>query len=114
MSAYEGSKMQENDENRKQKFLGHVKNNKIEFKDPKLNPKTVQDFLANFLLANGFKKIEKHHYANDMCGVVLTDTNIEVASNNGHVMYSVDQNIYWLIGNLTYRGFIPMVYNKTF
>lgn len=113
MSAYEGSKMQERDEDLKNNvtFRGQLKNNKITFSDKKLNPKTPQDYLGSFLLKNGFALIEgKNHYANDMCGVVINESNIEVANNEGYVMYSQDLNIYWLVGYLTYSNFIPKNY----
>lgn len=70
-------------------------------------------FLISFLEANRFKLVESNnHYANDMCGVVINEDNIEVANNNGDVMYSHDLNIYWLVGMLTWYGYIPQNYSK--
>lgn len=66
--------------------------------------------VINFLKQNGFELIELGSYANNKCNVVITPDNYEVANSNGDAMYSKDHNIYWLIGVLTYYGFIPKEY----
>lgn len=67
--------------------------------------------IGKFLSANGFNLIEDdNHFANDMCGVVITKTNIEVANNNGDVRYSKDLDMYWLIGILTFHGYLSKNY----
>lgn len=93
---------------------------KSKTKGTKINtPNTVRlneppnKFAKLFLEANGFKLVEgNNHFANDMCGVVVNKENYEVANNNGDVMYSADINIYWLIGYLTWSGYMPLNYNK--
>lgn len=66
--------------------------------------------IVNFLTANDFKKIDENSYANSLCNVVIEKDHYAVANNNGDVMYSRDYNIYWLIGVLTYYGFISKNY----
>lgn len=66
--------------------------------------------VVSFLKENGFKTMERNSYANNKCNIVITPDNYEVANNNGDTMYSRDLNIYWLIGVLTYYGFIPKDY----
>ena len=71
----------------------------------------MKDVIA-FLKKNGFKRIEKNSYANNMCNVVISKTGYEVANNNGDTMYSENLQIYWLIGMLTYYGFMDKNYNQ--
>lgn len=65
-----------------------------------------------FLKKNGFKRIERNSYANSMCNVVIDLWNYSVADNTGNTMYSKDLNIYWLIGVLTYYGYMDKNYNQ--
>lgn len=44
MSAYEGSKMQENDEDKKHGFLGHIKNVKEAKEEKEAEDKMFEDF----------------------------------------------------------------------
>ena len=68
--------------------------------------------LIKFLVANGFKKVEKNSYANDKCNVVITKNFYEVSNNDGETMYSNNLNIYWLIGVLTYYGYMNKNYKQ--
>ena len=65
-----------------------------------------------FLLKNGFSKMEPCSYANNLCNVVIQDNCYTVANNQGDVMYSENHNIYWLVGYLTWMGFINLNYTK--
>ena len=67
-------------------------------------------YIVDFLKLNGFERIEKNSYANDLCNVVVEDGHYAVANNVGSVQYSNDLNIYWLIGVLTYYVFISRQY----
>jgi hypothetical protein len=69
--------------------------------------------VVRFLRKNGFLKIESKKYANDKCTVTFEeDGYYAVANNKGDTRYSNDYNIYWLIGVLTYYGFIDKNYIK--
>ena len=50
--------------------------------------------------------------ANDRCNVVFETDHYAVANNQGDVMYSEDMNIYWLIGMLTYHGYMDKNYKQ--
>jgi len=69
--------------------------------------------VKEFLVLNGFQKIEEHLYANDMCRVEFFEHGYGVANNAGDAMYSKDHNIYWLIGVLTYYGYMNKNYIKS-
>ena len=66
--------------------------------------------IIKFLKQNGFNRCEKNSYSNHRCNVVITELGFEIANNNGDCMYSDDHNIYWLIGVLTYYGFMVKNY----
>lgn len=66
--------------------------------------------VIKFLENNGFKKIEENSFANDKCGIVYEDMKYTVSDNEGNTMYSENRNIYWLIGILTYYGFMDKNY----
>ncbi len=66
--------------------------------------------VIEFLKRNGFEKMDKNSYANDRCNVVFEENGYSVANSNGDAIYSNDFNIYWLIGVLTYYGFIEKDY----
>ena len=68
--------------------------------------------VIEFLKKNGFEKIEPSSYVNDRCNVVFEDNHYAVADNEGNTMYSKDESIYWLIGVLTYYGFMDKNYNQ--
>lgn len=71
------------------------------------------EYLEEFLLKNGFTVLEKDRsYANEFCNVVIEDDCYAVANNEGNTMYSVDLNIYWLIGILTYYGYLNKNYKQ--
>ena len=65
-----------------------------------------------FLKRNGFKRMEKNSYANELCNVVFQEDGYEVSDNEGNSMYSGDVNIYWLIGVLTYYGYMDKEYSN--
>jgi len=66
----------------------------------------MNNSVASFLKKNGFTRMEKNSYANDLCNVVYEDGHYIVADNEGGVTYSKDENIYWLAGFLTWYGYI--------
>ncbi len=68
--------------------------------------------VINFLLANGFELSEKNSYGNGICNVVIEEDHYAVANNDGDAMYSKDLNIYWLIGVLTYYGYMSKNYKQ--
>lgn len=70
------------------------------------------EYVKSFLEANGFEEIEPDSYANDYCSVVISELGYEVANNEGNVIYSSSHNIYWLIGALTWFGYIDKNYKK--
>jgi len=67
--------------------------------------------VIDFLKRNGFEEIEPNSFVNDRgCNVVIEDKEYAVADTEGYVDYSNDLNIYWLVGYLTWRGFIDKNY----
>lgn len=71
--------------------------------------------ITEFLKRNGFKKTDINNYTNNKCSVsIVTDdpNNVyyAISDNDGGMMYSKDINIYWLIGYLTYCGYIDKNY----
>lgn len=68
--------------------------------------------VSDFLILNGFIKTEPRCYANDFCGVGFEDSGYSVVNNNGDAMYSDGWSIYWLIGCLTYYGYMTQNYKK--
>lgn len=73
-----------------------------------MNNKDIHDFL----ILNGFEKLEKGSYANEFCNVVIEEDHYAVADNTGGAMYSKDLQIYWLIGVLTYYGYMSKNYKN--
>lgn len=71
-----------------------------------------EKYIGVFLEKNGFNKIENNSWANDMCNVAINDTGFEVANNEGYVMMSDSYNIYWLVGHLTWMGYLNKNYIK--
>jgi len=68
--------------------------------------------VKNFLVANGFLKSEKNVYHNDKCTVIINKENYSVIDNNFSIIISDNINIYWLIGILTYQGFMDKNYKQ--
>ena len=67
--------------------------------------------IIGFLKRNGFERMEVNSYANDRCNVVFQEGGgYAVANSEGDVIYSLDNNIYWLIGVLTRFGYIEKNY----
>lgn len=72
----------------------------------------MQD-VKEFLLKNGFnQEDEPNHYVNEVCSVLIEDDHYAVANANGDAMYSNGLNIYWLIGVLTYYGYMWKHYKQ--
>jgi len=67
------------------------------------------DAVKEFLIKNGFSKVESNHYVNYICEVVIMKDCYNIIENNGSV-YSDGLNIYWLIGYLTYYDLIDKNY----
>lgn len=74
--------------------------------------KTQIAHVGEFLILNGFEKIEKNSFTNDLCNVTIEKDHYAVADNQGNTMYSDNLKIYWLIGILTYFRFIGKNYNQ--
>jgi hypothetical protein len=68
--------------------------------------------VKSFLTLNGFIENEPNFFINDFCSVEMQKDGYAVADNEGSVMYSDGLNIYWLIGMLTYYGYMPQNYKK--
>ena len=68
--------------------------------------------IVRFLKKNGFRRMDKNSYANDLCNVVITKEGYEVADNDGAVIYNSNHSIYWLIGLLTYYKYIDKNYRQ--
>lgn len=66
--------------------------------------------VINFLELNGFtKSITPDNnilLSNDMCTIHANNTQYIIINNTGYSYYSIDLNIYSLIGYLTYNGYI--------
>ena len=73
----------------------------------------MNDSVIQFLKRNGFRQkgVLENVLTNDKCEVRLYDAQYEVEDQNG-VMYSDNLNIYWLIGVLTYRGYMKKEYKN--
>ncbi len=69
----------------------------------------MNDVIA-FLTMNGFKNTSINSLSNGVCFVILHEDHYSVTGffdgKEDSTMYSKDLNIYWLIGVLTYYGFI--------
>ena len=69
--------------------------------------------VREFLKVNEFKKDKKNIYSNNKCSVVIGDRYYIITSaENGSKMYSEKLNIYWLIGVLTYYGYMDKNYKQ--
>lgn len=69
--------------------------------------------VIGFLVQNGFSEMEEGVYANGKCNVVIQDDlTYAVCNNDGYAMYSDNSNIYWLVGVLTWHGYIEKDYKK--
>ena len=67
-------------------------------------------FEEKFLEKNGFKQVKKQHFQKDSCTVIIHDMCYEV--NDGKSAYGPNLEIYWLIGYLTYYGYMDKNYKK--
>ena len=63
-----------------------------------------------FLMKNGFTECE-NRYTNGKCSIVITH-NYSVMDEDFSVTFSDDLNIYWLVGVLTWYGYIKKDYKK--
>lgn len=73
----------------------------------------MNDSVIQFLKRNGFRQkgVLENVLVNDKCEVRLYEAQYEIEDELG-VMYSDNLNIYWLIGALTYRGFMKKEYKN--
>jgi len=65
-----------------------------------------------FLRANGFSRSKKNIYINDKCSIVINRVCYTVIYNKREMMFSNNLNIYWLIGVLTYYGYMDKDYKQ--
>ena len=75
----------------------------------------VYKTISEFLFKNGFQQIDtenKNSFENEFCTVYIEEENYQVVNSSGSVMISKDQNIYWLIGVLTYYGYMDKNYKQ--
>lgn len=68
--------------------------------------------ITAFLEKNGFANEEAGVYINDYCSVDTQYDCLAVCNNHGTAIYADDYSLYWLIGVLTYNGFLTKDYNK--
>jgi len=72
-----------------------------------------QNPVIQFLEANGFRQTNNDTWANEMCFVQIIFGKQYVITTRGNepgIMYSDNLNIYWLLGNLTYRNLMGRSY----
>ena len=77
-----------------------------------INLNGIEAHIAPFLLNNNFKKVDEFCYANDFCGIEIQKEGYAVCDNDGNTMYSNDHSIYWLVGYLTWSGYLIKDYIK--
>jgi len=69
------------------------------------------DDIGKFLEANGFYKRGDNMFENAHCHVTILNDCYEITDyEDDGIMYSRDLNIYWLIGMLTYYGYMKKEY----
>ena len=68
--------------------------------------------IKDFLLNNGFKESYEDFFENELCSITIIDGYYHVKNNDGCSMYSSNLNIYWLIGVLTYYGYMDKNYKQ--
>ena len=74
-----------------------------------MKKKTANE-IVSFLKKNGFKWVDKRSYANSLCEVYITQNEIIIANNNGDQFFGTE--IFWMIGFLTFFGFIDKNYKQ--
>lgn len=67
--------------------------------------------IGPFLKRNNFRLLEPNSYGNDLCNVVIDADQITVANNYGTQNFGPN-DFYWLVGFLTYHGFLNQNYIK--
>ena len=67
--------------------------------------------IIDFLLANGFIKAYKNEYINLICSVKIKPGRFIIGDSKGET-HTKDLNIYYLIGFLTYHGYIKKDYKQ--
>lgn len=68
--------------------------------------------IINFLKRNGFAKMESNHWANEHCGVSYNqDAKAIVIANNLGYHDFMQNDLYTVIGFLTYNGYLLRNYN---
>jgi hypothetical protein len=65
--------------------------------------------IGAFLERNGFKKISKHQWQNDVV-IGISDKCFVITHGFGETVFSKEFSLYWLIGYLTYNGFLNKEY----
>lgn len=65
--------------------------------------------VISFLVRNGFTKVSDTEYKNDKCSVSILDDYYHIFDGE-YDMYSDNLKIYYLIGLLTYNGYIDKNY----
>ena len=71
--------------------------------------------VVKFLEKNGFKREENPFYpmySNDKCKIIIYKDNYVIVDNKDGRLYSADLAIYWLIGALTYYGYMDKNYKQ--
>lgn len=68
--------------------------------------------IHDFLVLNGFKEIKNDVFENKSCIVTIEIDTYTVKDATGGSVYSENLSIYWLIGFLTYYGFINKNYKN--
>ena len=72
--------------------------------------------VREFLVSNGFRELREGEWGNGLCVVRVENCSYEVESDNWlgvegfGVMRGSDMSVYWLIGVLTWYGFIRREY----
>jgi hypothetical protein len=74
--------------------------------------KPIMKSVIDFLLLNGFTCIEPNSYINNYCNIIINEEYYTIIDKNNEVMISRDVNIYWLIGCLTYYGYMDKNYKQ--
>jgi len=68
--------------------------------------------ISEFLKKNGFKQDKDAIYRNDKCMIIIYADSFEIVNNDDTSIHSFDLNIYWLVGVLTWYGYISKNYKQ--
>jgi hypothetical protein len=72
----------------------------------------VVNHVSPFLELNGFTKTGENVWSNELCSVEINENEYIITNNEGWTMYSTSHSIYWLIGILTYCGYMKKDYKQ--